>query len=133
MRLKLKEDPKEWVKFTALLVVVLAALTLLLWRRTVIDLSGLRLILLLLALVFASALVRPRWFRPLYRGAMTVSFAIGQVMGRVLLALIFVLLLVPLGVLLRLFGKDLLCIRRRPDAESYWRPAKVTNDFDRMF
>jgi hypothetical protein len=63
---------------------------------------------------------------------MTVSFHIGQVMGRILLTVLFVIVVTPMGLLLRLFGKDLLQLKRRPTT-SYWRAAKNANQFDRMF
>ena len=77
--------------------------------------------------------LRPRWFRPIYRAVMTASFYVGQVMGRVLLAIFFVVALTPLALVLRLFGKDLLRLKRDTKAQSYWRPAKVSQDFDQQF
>jgi hypothetical protein len=67
--------------------------------------------------------LRPRLFRPVYRGVMTASFYVGQGMGRVLLAIFFVTVLSPLA-LMRLLGKDLLRLKRDAKAETYWRPRK---------
>ena len=64
---------------------------------------------------------------------MTVSFQIGQMMGRILLTALFLLVVTPMGLLLRLLGKDLLQLKRPAKAESYWRAAKTANQFDRMF
>ncbi len=64
---------------------------------------------------------------------MTASFHVGQVLGRVLLMVVFLGLVTPLGWALRLAGKDLLGLRRSPGATTYWRPAKRTSPFDRMF
>jgi hypothetical protein len=77
--------------------------------------------------------VRPGWFRGFYRGGMTVSFHIGQVIGRILLTVFFLIVVTPLGLLLRLSGKDLLQLKRPTGANSYWRAAKTGNQFDRMF
>jgi hypothetical protein len=63
---------------------------------------------------------------------MTVSFHIGQVVGKVLLTVFFFLFLTPLGLLLRLMDKDMLQLRRSP-AKTWWQPARNNRDFDRMF
>ena len=64
---------------------------------------------------------------------MTLSFQVGQIIGRILLTLFFFLLVTPMGLMLRLLGKDLLRLKRTPDAKTYWRKAKDNRDFDRMF
>ena len=127
MQLKLKENPREWLKFTAVMAVLVSVLSFLLYRPAFPIVLGLSI----LGLVICAA--RPRWFRGFYRGGMTVSFHIGQVMGRILLTLLFLLVVTPMGLLLRLFGKDLLQLKRPAGATTYWRPAKTSNQFDRMF
>ena len=133
MKLKLKEDPKEWFKFTAVMALVLVVITALLIRSKVLS---------PMALVFAGAFlhftliacwVRPVWFRGFYRAGMTVSFRIGQTLGFVWLTLFFLIILTPLGWVLRLVGKDILNLKRSPTASSYWRDPRPPGPFDRMF
>ncbi len=64
----------------------------------------------------------PGWLRPVYRVWMGLAVVLGFVMTRVLLTLVFVLLVVPIGLGLRLAGKDLLRLRLDPEAASYWLP-----------
>ena len=64
---------------------------------------------------------------------MRFSFQIGQVMGKVLLTVFFFALVTPMGLLLRLLGKDLLRLKRKPDQATYWQKAKGSREFDRMF
>lgn len=131
--LRLKEQPIEWIKFTGVMGLSLnLVLGMLSWNgfiHPVILLAGIGLALLALI----TSLVKPRWFRGFYRGGMTVSFHIGQTFGKVLLILFFFLLLTPMGLLLRLLGKDLLQIRKTPDAKTYWHPARDNREFGRMF
>ena len=127
MRLKLKESPREWLKFTAVMALLVSVLSFLLYRRVFPIVLGVSLA----ALVVCA--LRPRWFRGFYRGGMTVSFHIGQVMGRILLTVFFLIVVTPMGLLLRLFGKDLLQLKRPVDANTYWRQAKTSDEFDRMF
>lgn len=81
---------------------------------------------LLLAVTFAA----PKVLRPLNR----VWFLLGEILGRVIspvvLLVIFFFLLTPIGVLMRLFGRDELRLRKREDG-SCWVPreqAEVTSD-----
>src|SRR5215468_339623 len=133
MKPKLKENPREWQKFVLTAVVVFAGVCWLLWRRGAISRGLFALALMALGGALVLSWLRPRWFRPVYCRVMTVSFYVGQIMGRVLLAIFFVVALTPLALVLRLLGKDLLRLKRDGQAQSHWRPAKVSQDFDRAF
>ena len=133
MSLKLKEDPKEWMKFTAALAVAAGALTVLLWKRQIVSRTVLTLVMLLASATLSIGLVRPKWFRWVYRVGMTVSFQIGQGVGKIVLAIFFWLVLTPIGLLLRLWGKDLLSMKRRTATSTYWEPARASDQFDRQF
>lgn len=133
MKPRLKEDPREWRKFGLTLTAPLTVLTLLLcWRRT-LPWSATPWAAVVIAAVALAAVVRPRWFRWPYRGGTTVGFYVGQGVGRVALLIVYVFGLVPMGLLLRLLGKDLLGLRRWPEAPTYWRPARPSGPLDRMF
>ena len=132
MKLKLKEDPKEWLKFTAVMAVLAGFVSFLLFRRKVISTNALTIVGTVLGLILIVCWLKPRWFRVFYRAGMRVSFRIGQVVGWVWLMLFFLLVLTPLGLVLRLLGKDLLALKRR-NVPTYWHPAKNSNQFDRQF
>ena len=51
---------------------------------------------------------------------MALAVLMGFIMTRILLTLIFVLLFIPTGLLMRLFGRDPLRRKLDPDAKSYW-------------
>ena len=127
MQLKLKENPREWLKFTAVMALLVSVLSFLLYRPVFWSVLGISFATLIVCAL------RPRWFRGFYRGGMTVSFHIGQVMGRILLTIFFLTVVTPMGLLLRLSGKDLLQLKRPAGANTYWRQAKTSNQFDRMF
>lgn len=133
MSLRLKEDPKEWMKFSGASIVALGVLTVLLRTRHVISNAGMTSILTSLTAALFICLFRPRSFRLFYRAGMIVGFRAGQVVGIILLTIFFWFVLTPLGLLLRLSGRDLLMLRRRPPAATYWRAAKSSADFDRQF
>lgn len=132
MKLKLKEEPREWLKFTAVMAVVVSVGAFLLHRRKVFTGETLTGIGIALVLALCVCAIRPRWFREFYRVGMTLSFRVGQVLGWMWLTLFFLLVLTPLGLLLRVFGKDLLAMKRRK-ADTYWRTARPPGSFDRQF
>lgn len=133
MRLKLQDHPREWQKFAMAATLFFSLISGYLWRRTLLSDLGLQCVLGFLAPLLFTALLRPRMFRPFYRGAMRYSHAVGQVVGRILLVLCFVFLLTPLAILLRMTGRDLLQLRRDPIAQTYWKKARAGRHHDRAF
>ncbi len=132
MKLRLKEDPKEWRKSTLLTLLALAVLgSLLLWRR-VISAPSWKILLASLAAVAVVASIQPCWFRGYYRVSTRVGFWLSQAIARVVLTGIFVILITPLGFILRIFGKDLLRLKRTRQ-ETYWSSAKPSGSLDQLF
>ena len=131
--LRLKENPREWQKFVAVMGVVANLVAWLPWWRGQLPLAVPVVVTALALLALVAALFQPQWFRGFYRGGMKVSFQIGQVIGKVMLTIFFFAVVTPMGLLLRLLGKDLLQLKRRTDDKTWWRPAKNNREFDRMF
>lgn len=133
MKLKLKEDPKEWRKATMLSALGLGILsTLLCWRR-ILPVAGWRVILVLLAGAALAAFLWPQRFRGYYRVSSRLGFCITWFVGRTILAVLFFLIVTPLGLWLRLLNKDLLRLKRSPGATTYWRQTRQTSPLDRLF
>jgi hypothetical protein len=131
--LRLKEKPLEWIKFTAVMGLALNGVLCLLWGKGVVPgvVCWVAVGVALAAIVVA--MIRPRWFRGFYRGGMNLSFQVGQIIGKVILTLFFFTIVTPMGLLLRLLGKDLLQLKRTPEKKTYWQKAKNNREFDRMF
>ena len=72
-----------------------------------------------LALALVYYLVPPLRM-PLYLGWMYLFFPIGFVLSHVVLGVTYYLVLTPIGLLMRLFGRDPMHRRFDPEAESYW-------------
>jgi len=85
-------------------------------------------------LVLAGALA-PARLRTAYLGWMTLALALGWIMSRVVLTLVFAVVLTPLGLLTRLTGKRFLALDRDPGASSYWvrRRPGAGGRYDRMY
>ncbi len=65
----------------------------------------------------AAALIYPKMLAPLYKAWMAFGHALGWLNTRVILGIVFFLLVTPIGLIMRLLGKDSLRLRR---AGSYW-------------
>lgn len=72
------------------------------------------------AVITLVGLVSPRFMRLVYVGMMTLTFPIGWVISNIILLLVYYLVLTPIGIAMRLAGRD--PMQRRPDrsAASYW-------------
>ena len=75
---------------------------------------GIGLLFLILGFILPSVL------RPIYKIWMLLAFFIGGIVSRVILTVLFYVVLTPTGLVLRLFGKDVLDQRFEKDRESYW-------------
>ena len=133
MKLTYRENPQEWRKSVWLTALGLALLSSLLhWRRHLPAHAWLGL-LLGLGLVALAAGVQPRWFRGWYRLSLRLGFHSSQFLGRCALVIFFAFILTPLGLVLRLAGKDPLRLRRYRPAATYWQEARESNPLDRLF
>ncbi len=81
----------------------------------------------LIAVVYLVLRPMRRW---VFVGLTYLTYPIGWVVTHILLTAIFVLVVTPIGLLLRLLGKDPLARRIEPAADSYWveRPAQTPTD-----
>lgn len=65
-------------------------------------------------------LVAPATLAPANRGWTKLGLLLFKVVNPIVLGLIFLLTIVPIGLLLRAFGKDPLRLTFEPEAKSYW-------------
>lgn len=76
-----------------------------------------------LALGFGSvALVAPSRLAPLNRAWLKLGLLINRIVGPLATGIVFFLVVTPIGLMLRLAGKDPLRLKRDPGAASYWIP-----------
>ncbi len=62
----------------------------------------------------------PVVLKPVYRVWMALAVVMGFFMTRVILSVVYYLVMTPIGLAMRLFGKDPLHRRIDPEASSYW-------------
>lgn len=72
------------------------------------------------ALFLVFALLRPAALNPLNRIWLKFGLLLHGVVNPVVMALLFYGTVLPTGLVMRALGKDLLRLKRQPDAASYW-------------
>ena len=84
---------------------------------------------------FLAALSAPGCLRPIYKIWMGLGAILGWVNTRLILTVVFYLIFMPIGLVMRLFGVDLLERRIDKQRTSYWKKknAKDISDYQRQF
>lgn len=118
-------------KFGFLMGTVLAAISgIILWRRGLPPTDAATILGATSLAFFALAAAFPQTLRPVYLVWMSIAIALGFVMTRVILTLVFLLVVTPIGLVMRALGKDPLTKGPDDSLESYWIP-KVYRTRDR--
>jgi len=84
--------------------------------------------LLSAGLLFAAlGLLRPAVLKPFQKAWMALGIVIGFFVSRIILSALFYGVITPIGLMMKLFGKDILDQRIDKDRSSYWlaRPVAV--------
>lgn len=74
------------------------------------------------AVVGVMGWIRPGAVRLVYLGATCAAWPVGWVVSHVIMAVLYYLVITPVGLVMRLCGRDPLQRRFDPAAKSYWRP-----------
>ena len=76
------------------------------------------------AVFFLLGLAVPSALRPVQKVWMKFSLALGWVMTRVILTVLFFAVFTPIGAISRLFGKRFLCLATGESCDTYWEYKK---------
>lgn len=133
--LKLIDKSDEAVKKTGLTIgVVLILVSLLLWylgKTSFIYFSIIGGLFVIFAFIAIPIL------RPFHKLWMRLALAMGFVMSRVILTLLYYLVLTPIGLLAKIVGKKFMPLGFDKNAQTYWEKrenaAKQQIDYDRQF
>ncbi|MBF0254184.1 MAG: hypothetical protein HQL11_03560 [Candidatus Omnitrophica bacterium] len=80
------------------------------------------------AALVALGFIRPVWLKLPNKVWMSLALAMGWVMGRVLLSVLFFGVLTPIALFLKSRKKQFLDTRMAPDAETYWVEVDAKRD-----
>ena len=125
-KLKLNKR-KEWQRFAFGLAVILVLIILI--RYIFIDAFS-SYLLVAAFLIFIAGLLFPVLIKPIYVLFFYLSLVLGWISTRIILTVIFYLLITPIGLLARLFGKKFIEIGIDKKVPSYWI-SKIIREMDR--
>jgi len=112
-----KKSNKELRKFGLVMTVPLAIIGgLLLWK----DRPAAPYFLYLASFFFISSLIVPVILMPIEKAWMALARVLSIVVTYILLILTFIIIVTPMGLFLRLIGKDLLSMKLTSNPGSYW-------------
>ena len=87
--------------------------------------------------LFVTGIVIPFTLKPIYWVWMVFSTILGWFMTRVILSLLFYVILTPIGLIARLFGKQFLGFKMDRSKQSYWNMKTVeasnTQNYEKQF
>jgi hypothetical protein len=72
------------------------------------------------AAFLVSAIAVPRALRPLNRLWLRFGLLLNKIVGPIVLGILFYLVVTPIGLAMRMAGKDPLRLKWRPEADTYW-------------
>jgi hypothetical protein len=127
-----RPDTRTLRQFAGLWILFLGGIAA--WQGWMHERTTVAITLAILAVVVGvSGLLVPQLIRPVFVGCMVLTFPIGWVMARILLAVLYYVIFTPLGQLFRLCGRDVLYLRPQTERETFWMAKPVVTDMRRYF
>ena len=128
---KWRPDKRELRRFAVAMLVGFSLLGLFAaWRAK--EIGNASILLWGIGVTLAIAAFVPKLNRIAYLAVYLPTSIMGYVVSNVILALMFFLVITPLGIILRLMGKDLLQ-QRRPKQKEMWTPVKTVKTEDSYY
>jgi hypothetical protein len=130
--LNLNPSKKDLRIFSVAMLAFLAFVGWVVWHKTGSAAAGAGVAAAGIAFALLG-LSAPRAVRPVFVVLMVINYPIGWVVTHVVMALIFYVVVTPLGVIMRLCGRDPMERRFDPNAKTYWKPRRTETDSSRYF
>ena len=127
----IKTNKEEIRKFGFLIGGVLIAVSIfMLWKA----LSYYQLVFIIGAIFIILGFFIPMVLKPIYIIWMTFATILGWIMTRVILAVLFYLIVTPIGLIARIFGVNFLDLSWNDNVKSYWNTRdKKVSDIEKQF
>ena len=82
-------------------------------------------------ILWVPALIMPGLLRPIYTTWMKIGHGLGWINTRIILGALFYVMILPMGLIMRLFGKDPM-LRKRDESASSYRIETISEAKDRL-
>ena len=99
-------------------------------------LSGgeLRLWSFIVAIIFLiMGITKSRFLTPFNIAWIKFGELLGVIISPLIMGLVYFLVVLPIGILMRAFGKDLLSLKFNKNIETYWNKKEAKTDFNKQF
>ena len=123
---------KELRVFSLLLILFGAIVAAVLYRRLESQTPS-AVALLVTGTIGLAGLALPTSVRPVYIVWMALAFPIGWTVSHVMMLAVFFLVLTPIGLAMRLCGRDPMQRQLEPEAKTYWLPRSRRSDLKSYF
>jgi len=123
---------KQLRMFAWLLVVFAAVIGLSVYLRTEMIVVP-AMIFATVVLVAGIGLLFPRLLRAIFVTWMLLAFPIGWLISHIMMGIVYYFIFTPVGLTMRLFGRDPLQRRFDPTASTYWKARSEKRKLDRYF
>ena len=121
MKIKYKNNYYDWIKYIFSLTIMLGLVVGLGVWQSIISLYAAGLLWGTIIVFFISSLVSNVFARNVYTVGLRFGFIISLPLMYLILLIIYILILLPTGLLLRVFRTDLLKLKNYNDeSDSYW-------------
>ncbi|MEW6195619.1 MAG: SxtJ family membrane protein [Bacteroidota bacterium] len=124
---------KSLVKFGMMVGGIFLLFSLLfMYKQVLVDL---RIIFLIVgAYLFIGGILSPARLTKTYKVWMGFAFALGWIVSRIILTILFIFVMTPVGLVAKLFGKKFLDIEWKDDKTSYWIEKEHKQiDYEKMY
>ena len=130
----IKSEKSDLRKFGVSIGIILLIISGILFLK---EKESFQLFLSITITLFLSGIALPRLLKPVYLIWMVFATILGWFMTRVILTLLFYLILTPIGLVFRLFGKKFLELDWNYSETSYWNQKNVQplnkSDYEKQF
>jgi hypothetical protein len=124
---------KELRNFGIIALIASAVISLVLYLLKGLEVQWILIICCVGFIIFLSSIISAKISRIIYLGLTFVTLPIGWIISFILLAIFYFLLIMPIGFIFRLVGRDPLCRKFDSAAGSYWLPRRPPDSNDRYF
>jgi hypothetical protein len=141
IEINLRPDARTLRQFGFIAVVGFAGVAVLAWTESLVFSLGLGEARPWVAgglaavggLALLSSLVYPKANLGLYLALTVIAYPIGFVLSYGIMGTLFFAVITPMGLAMRVFGRDPMERRRLPEAESYWVKARARRPSESYF
>lgn len=117
-------------KFGITIGIILIVISILFWKTVTLRV----LFITTGGILFLSGLIDPVNLKTSYKFWMGFAFALGWLVSRIILTILFIFVMIPIGILAKIFGKSFLDIKWKDGKDSYWiyKQNKII-DYEKMY